>query len=329
MGARIAGVGKALPQRVLTNFDLEKMVETSDEWITERTGIRERRIAADGETAGTLGTAAARMALESAQVDPSDVDLVICATCSGDNIFPATASRIQDAIGARNAGAFDVNAACVGFLSAFAAGAQFISTGTFKRVLVVGSEVMSRLINWSDRGTCILFGDGAGAVLLEASERGGPASVVLKSDGSLMPLLYARGPTSARLSVTEAEGYCIVMDGREIFKHAVRAMEDASRKAIESAGLAPSDIKLVVPLQANARIITAVAERLGFSSDRVMVNLQKYGNTSSGTIPIALCEASEEGRLEPGDNVLMVAFGGGLVWGATVMEWTGLGRSAG
>src|SRR5581483_2268633 len=227
MGTRIAGIGKALPERVLTNADLEKIVDTSDEWITERTGIKERCIAADHETAATLGAAAARMALETAALEAADVDLVVCATVSPDGMFPATASLIQDALGARNAGAFDVNAACVGFLSAYATAAGLINAGTYRRVLVVGAEVLSRLVNWSDRGTCILFGDGAGAVVLEASERGGPASIVLRSDGSLGNILYARGPASSPLTISEAEGFCIVMDGRETFRHAVRAMEEA------------------------------------------------------------------------------------------------------
>jgi len=325
MGSRISGIGKALPERVLTNADLEKMVDTTDEWITERTGIKERRIAADHETAATLGTAAARMALETAGLDAAEIDLVVCATVSPDGMFPATASLIQDALGARTAGAFDVNAACVGFLSAYATAAGLINSGTYRRILVVGAEVLSRLVNWSDRGTCILFGDGAGAVVLEASERGGPAAVVLRSDGSLGNILYARGPASSPLAISEAEGFCIVMDGRETFRHAVRAMEDASREAIRMAGLCPDDIAFVVPHQANARIISAVAERLAFPAEKVLVNVSKYGNTSSATIPIALCEAWEAGRLSPGDKLLFVSFGGGLVWGATVIEWTGIG----
>ncbi|HXH22395.1 MAG TPA: beta-ketoacyl-ACP synthase III [Dehalococcoidia bacterium] len=327
MGARISGIGKALPARILTNADLEKMVETSDEWITERTGIKERRIASEGETTATLGAEAARGALQTAELDPSDVDLVICGTVTPALQFPSTASLIQDMIGARRAGAFDVNAACVGFLSAYATAAGLINSGMYRRILVVGAETLSRIVNWEDRGTCVLFGDGAGAIMLEASERGGPGSVVLRSDGSLERILYARGPATPP-SAIDAEGFCIVMDGREVFRVAVRAMEEAARQAISDAGLSLDDIDYVVPHQANARIISSVAKSLGVASDRVIVNLNRYGNTSSASIPLALCEAWEQGRLKPGDNLVLVAFGGGLAWGATVIEWTGLGRPA-
>jgi 3-oxoacyl-[acyl-carrier-protein] synthase-3 len=327
MGARIAGIGKALPARILTNADLEKMVETSDEWITERTGIKQRRIAGDGETTATLGAEAARGALQTAGLEASDIDLVICGTVTPDWQFPSTASLIQDMLGARNAGAFDVNAACVGFLSGYSAAAGMINGGICRRVLVVGSETLSRIVNWQDRSTCVIFGDGAGAVVLEASESGGPASVVLRSDGSLGRILYARG-SATPMTATDAEGFCIVMDGREIFKVAVRAMEDAARQAIGDAGLRLEDIDYVVPHQANARIIASVVKGLGLPPEKVIINVSKYGNTSSASIPLALCEAWEEGRLQPGDNLVLVAFGGGLAWGATVVEWTGLGRQA-
>ncbi|HEY7268287.1 MAG TPA: beta-ketoacyl-ACP synthase III [Dehalococcoidia bacterium] len=328
MGARIAGIGKALPQRVLTNADLEKMVDTSDEWIVDRTGIRERHIAAPTESASTLGAAAAAGALRSSGLDPGSIDLVVCATATPDNMFPATAAIIQDAVGARNAGAFDVNAACTGFLYAYSTAAQYINAGTCKRVLVVGSEVFSRIVDWNDRTTCVLFGDGAGAVVLEASDRGGPASVVLRSDGSLGNILYARGPCGGRSpTAVDAESFCVVMDGREVFRIAVKSMEEAGRQAVHDAGLCLEDIAFVVPHQANARIIATVAKRLGLPDDRVISNVAKYGNTSAASIPLALCEASEEGRLHPGDKLLFVAFGGGLVWGATIIEWTGLGPS--
>jgi 3-oxoacyl-[acyl-carrier-protein] synthase III len=322
MGARIAGVGKALPDRILTNHDIEKMVDTSNEWIVDRTGIRERRVAGDDETAATLGTAASRMALETAGIDAADIDLVICASASPEYMFPATASVIQHAIGATNAGAFDVNAACAGFLSALATGAQFIKGGACQRVLVVGSEVLSRIVNWRDRTTCVLFGDGAGAVVLEATDGPGVGPVVLKSDGAAAHVLYARGPGSAPTTVTEAEGYCIVMDGREVFRLAVRAMEDVARQAMAASGLGLEDITYIVPHQANARIISAVARNLGLPPERVIVNVERYGNTSSASIPVALCEAWEEGRLHTGDRLVFVAFGGGLVWGASVVEWT-------
>jgi 3-oxoacyl-[acyl-carrier-protein] synthase-3 len=325
MAARIAGVGKYLPERVLTNADLEGMVDTSDKWIVDRTGIRERRIAADHESAATLGAQAASRALQTAGVRPEQVDLVICATLSPDGMFPASASLIQDAIGARHAGAFDVNAACNGFVAALAAGAQFIDGGVYERVLVVGAEAVSRIIDWSDRNTCILFGDGAGAVLLTKAESGGARSFVLKSDGSGASMLYARGPASPVSSALAGESFNIVMAGRDVFKFAVRAMIDVSQEALEKAGLSAGDIAYLVPHQANQRIMTAFADGLGVPDERLISNLDKYGNTSSASIPIALCEAWEQGRLRPGDNLLFTAVGGGLSWGAAVVEWTGLG----
>jgi 3-oxoacyl-[acyl-carrier-protein] synthase-3 len=325
MTARIVGIGKYLPEKVLTNADLERMVETSDQWIVDRTGIRERRLAADHESSATMGAEAARMALRTAGIGPQDIDLVICATLSPDGMFPSSASVIQDRLGARHAAAFDVNAACNGFIVALATGSQFINGGIYERVLVVGSEAISRLINWSDRSTCVLFGDGAGAVVLERAESGGPGAFVLKSDGSGGKLLYARGPASPPASVAEAEGFCIVMDGREVFRFAVRAMEEAARESIAAAGLSVHDIDYVVPHQANQRIISAVAKNLGLPPERVIVNVEKYGNTSSASIPVALCEAWEEGRLKDGDRIVLVGFGGGLAWGSAVVEWARLG----
>jgi 3-oxoacyl-[acyl-carrier-protein] synthase-3 len=325
MAARIVGVGKYLPAKVLTNADLERMVETSNEWIVDRTGIRERRLAADDETTSTMGTAAARNALETAGLRGDQLDLIICATCSPDGMFPASASLIQEALGAHSAAAFDINAACTGFLAALATATQFINAGVYERVLVVGAEVLSRIIDWSDRTTCVLFGDGAGAVVLERGENGGVGPIVLKSDGSGAPLLYARGPASSPNSVAQNEGFCIVMDGREVFRFAVRAMEEVTRQAIAQAGLTVEDIDFVVPHQANQRIISAVGKAMNLAPERVISNVDKYGNTSSASIPVALCEAWEEGRFKPGDRLALVAFGGGLVWGASVVEWTGLG----
>ena len=317
-------MGKYLPERVLTNADLEHMVDTSDKWIVDRTGIRERRIAADHESTATMGAQAARGALQTAGVGPNQVDLVICATLSPDGMFPASASLIQDAIGARHAGAFDVNAACNGFVVALAAGAQFIEGGVYERVLVVGAEAVSRIIDWSDRNTCILFGDGAGAVLLTMAESGGTRSFVLKSDGSGASMLYARGPASPVNSALAGESFNIVMSGRDVFKFAVRAMIEVSQEAIEKAGLSAADIAYLVPHQANQRIMTAFAAGLGVPDERLISNLDKYGNTSSASIPIALCEAWEQGRLREGDKLLFTAVGGGLSWGAAVVEWTGL-----
>lgn len=326
MAARIVGVGKYLPSRVLTNADLESMVETSNEWIVERTGIRERRIASDDESCATLGARAARMALETAGLRADQIDLIICATLSPDGMFPASASLIQDELGASNAGAFDINAACNGFIAALATGAQFIDTGTYQRVLVVGAEVTSRILDWSDRSTCILFGDGGGAVVLEQGESGGIGSFVLKSEGSGANLLYARGPASARgSSVLAGESFCIVMDGREVYRFAVRAMEEVTREAAAKAGVALDEIDYLVPHQANLRIMSSFARALGIGPERIISNIDKYGNTSSASIPVALCEAWEDGRLKPGDRLVLVAVGGGLSWGASLVEWTGLG----
>jgi len=327
MAARIVGVGKYLPSKVLTNADLERIVETSNEWIVDRTGIRERRLAADNESTASMGTEAARMALQTAGLDPDQIDLIICATCSPDGMFPASASLIQDALGAHHSAAFDINAACTGFLAAMATGAQFINAGVYERVLVVGAEVLSRIIDWSDRGTCVLFGDGAGAIVLEKAETGGVGPFVLKSDGSGARLLYARGPASSTASLADSEGFCIVMDGREVFKFAVRAMEEVTRQTIDQAGLTVEDIDFVVPHQANQRIISAVGKAMNLPPERMISNVEKYGNTSSASIPLALCEAWEAGRFKEGDRLALVAFGGGLVWGASLVEWTGLGSS--
>ncbi len=342
---RISGVGRYLPERVLTNHELEQMVDTSNDWIVERSGIRERRIAADHETSGTMGARAAEEALASAGLTGADIDLVIGATCTPDGMFPATATVIQDAIGAGRASSFDVNAACTGFLTALSVGSQFVTSGSAERVLVVGSETLSRVVDWTDRGTCVLFGDGAGAVVLEPAsdgEPGGLASPVLRSDGALGDLLYARGPASARSNgeaghdplrigsnggagdPLRAVASCIVMDGRNVFRHAITAMTEAAQTCLAGAGLAASDIALCMPHQANVRILSAFARNLGLSEERVYMNLERYGNTSAASIPIALAEAVAEGRLAPGDRVLMVAFGGGFTWGATVVEWSGV-----
>ncbi len=325
--ARISGVGRYVPERVLTNQELEAMVDTSSDWIVERTGIYERRIAADHETTSTMGTEAARRALASAGIEADTLDLIITGTCTPDGLFPAAASRIQNAIGATRAGAFDVNAACMGFLSAFSAASQFIATGTANRVLVVGAETLSRIVDWTDRGTCVLFGDGAGAVVLERAVEGEPGAVHslrLRSDGSQAGLLYSDGPCSTVVEGLTREAK-IVMDGRAIFRQAVTMMCDSATEVLAQAGLGVQDIALVVPHQANLRIITAMSDRLGVPAERVYVNVHRYGNTSSATIPIALAEAEAEGRLQPGDRVLFASFGGGLSWGAMVIEWAGVG----
>jgi len=339
--ARIAGLGKYLPERILTNAELERMVKTSDTWIQERTGVRERRIAADDETTSTLSYRAALQALEQAEMAPEELDLIIVATCTPDGMLPSVASLVQEQLGARRAAAFDINATCVGFLTALATASQFIETGTYKRVLVIGAEVLSRIIDWTDRGTCVLFGDGAVAVVLEASDRGGPLSFVLHSDGRGAKALYAHGPAArpsdggtkalggkgatARAIDGDAGCFFVQMDGKAIFKFAVQAMEQATREALTSAGLTVNDIDLLVPHQANLRIIDATAKRLDLPPERAMVNVDRYGNTSAASIPMALREAFEQGRLHDGDKIVLVAFGGGLVWGAMVLEWTPVG----
>ncbi len=322
--ARISGLGKYLPEKIRTNADIEKLVDTSDAWIQERTGVRERRIAADNESASTMGIEAGRQALEQAEIDPMELDLVLAATTSPDDTFPATASMIQDGVGAGRAGAFDVTAACVGFVSALAVGSQFIETGTYKRILVVGTEVLSRIVDWTDRDTCILFGDAAGAVVLEASDRGGPLSFVLHSDGSRADKLYAHGPAT-RKDIADRDCHFISMDGRHIFKFAVQAMESAAREALAAADMTIEDVDLLVPHQANARIIHATAKLLGLPEERAMINVDRYGNTSAASIPVALREAWEEGRLHEGDRVLLMTFGGGLSWGAMVLDWAPVG----
>ena len=335
-GARITGVGRYVPERVMTNAELERMVDTNDEWIVERTGIHERRIAGPDETSSTLGTRAGLAAIESAQIDPATIDLVIAATCTPDGMFPAVATRIQHAVGARRAGAFDVNAACNGFMSALSTAVQFVAAGTSQRALVVGTETMSRIVDWTDRGTCVLFGDGAGAVIVERSVEGEPGHInalLLRSDGSQADLLWASGPcTPGAPSPSSALGLAreearIVMDGRSVFRHAVNALVETSMEAVTNAGLTVDDIALCVPHQANRRIITAMADRVGLPMERVYVNVDRHGNTSSATIPIALAEAEADGRLKPGDRVLFAAFGGGLSWSAMVVEWAGVRAS--
>ena len=325
--AHITGWGMAVPEKVLTNFDLEKIVATSDEWIVSRTGIRERRIAGANETTATLAATAALRALEVANLHPAELDMIILATSSPEHIFPATASLVQDQIGAVNAGAFDLLAACTGFIYAINLGSQAIKSNGANNVLVIGSETLSRLVNWKDRNTCILFGDGAGAFVMQASEEpGGVISTVLRSDGSggnllSLPAGGSRHPASIQ---TLYDGlHYIQMNGREVFRFATRVMAEASLQTIEAANLTMDDISLVIPHQANQRIIEAAARGLDIPMEQVMVNLDRYGNTSTASIPIATIEALEQGRLNPGEKTILVAFGAGLTWGAALIEWTG------
>jgi 3-oxoacyl-[acyl-carrier-protein] synthase-3 len=327
--AVITGYGFYAPSRVVTNFDLQKMgVDTSDEWITTRTGIKERRFATDGEGTSTMATKAARVALERARLRPQDLDLVVLGTCSPDYLFPATACLVQRDLGADRAGAFDVEAACTSFVSAIAIANGMILAGTHRNALVIGAECLSRLLDFKDRTTCVLFGDGAGAVVLEASNASvGVESAVLHSDGSKGDLLWVEGGGSRVPATNEtvAQGkHFIRMQGRETFKLAVKSMADAAEEALAQANVTADDIDLMIPHQANTRIIDAVVKRLRFPENKVFVNVQRYGNTSAASIPIALAEAAEQGRLKKGDRVLLAAFGGGFTWGASVMEWWGV-----
>jgi 3-oxoacyl-[acyl-carrier-protein] synthase-3 len=324
--ARIAGWGKALPSRVLSNAELEGMVDTSDEWIRTRTGIRERRIAGPDESTFTLAVEAGRQALAVAGVAPVEVDLVVVCTFSPEfGGMPSTASLVQDALGASRAGAFDLNAACSGFIYGLALAQGLIASGMQRTVLVIGAETMSRLLDWSDRSTCVLFGDGAGAVLLRAGEGpDGLLSSVMGSDGSGGELLWIPGGGSrqpASVESVEAAQHFIRMNGKEVYRFAVSAAPRASRQAVQQAGLTMEEIDLFIPHQANVRIILSAAGALGIPPERTFVNVDRYGNTSAASIPIALCEAVEEGRVHPGAHVLLAGFGGGLTWGASVLRW--------
>jgi 3-oxoacyl-[acyl-carrier-protein] synthase-3 len=324
--AHITGWGMAVPEKVLSNLEISQMVETTDEWIVSRTGIHERHIAADNETTATLATDAALKALEMANLAPGDVELIIVSTSSPEHIFPATACLVQDRIGAAKAGAFDLSAACTGFIFALNIATQTIRSGSAKNALVIGAETLSRMVNWKDRNTCILFGDGAGAFVLQASEEpGGLLSAVMRSDGSGSDLLAlpaggSRIPTTA---ATVAEGlHYITMNGREVFRFATRVMAQATQEAVEQAKLTMEDVNLIIPHQANRRIIEAAARGLAIPIERVVVNVESYGNTSTASIPIATCEAAQDGRLKPGDKVVFVGFGAGLTWGAAVAQWS-------
>jgi 3-oxoacyl-[acyl-carrier-protein] synthase-3 len=325
--AVITGWGFYVPSRIMTNAELERIVDTSDEWIATRTGIRERRIASDGETTSSMSTRAARMALERARLRPQDVQLIVVGTCSPDYVFPATACVVQNDLGATKAGAFDIEAACTSFVSALAVARGMIVSGAIQNAVVIGAETLSRFLNWKDRTTCVLFGDGAGAVVLEATNASvGVESVILHSDGSHMDkLLIPAG--GARIRATQETldrgQHLITMQGGDVFKLAVKSMADAAEEALAEAGLGLDDIALMIPHQANIRIIEHVAKRLHFPMERVIVNIQRYGNTSAASIPIAICEAEATGRLRRGDKVLLVAFGGGFTWGASVLEWFG------
>lgn len=325
--AHITGWGMSVPETILTNDDLSKMVDTNDEWIRDRTGIRERHIASENQSTSSLAVEASIKALQVANVRPTDLDLIICSTSTPEHIFPATACLVQDQIGATKAGAFDLSAACTGFIFALNMAAQSIRSGAIQNALVIGSEVMSRFVNWEDRNTCILFGDGAGAFVLQASDMpGGVLSAVMHSDGSGGDSLIVQGGGSkhpATEATVQAGKHLIEMDGKEVFRFATRVMAQATREALGVANVEIDAVKWIIPHQANIRIIEAAARGLKMSMDRFVVNLDRYGNTSTASIPMATFEAAEDGRLQPGDQLVFVGFGAGLTWGALVAEWTG------
>ncbi|MBI5934022.1 MAG: ketoacyl-ACP synthase III [Chloroflexi bacterium] len=325
--AHITGWGMSVPEPVLTNDDLAKIVDTNDQWIRERTGIRERRIARDTDFPSTLGTAAALKALEVANLKPTDVDLIICATSTPEHIFPATACLIQDQLGATKAGAFDLLAACSGFIYGLNMAAQSIRSGAIKNAIVIGTETLSRFVDWEDRNTCILFGDGAGAFVLQASDQpGGVLAAVMHSDGSggnllTLPAGGSRHPAT-EATIREGQHY-IYMDGKEVFRFATKVMASSTEEVLKLAGLTKEDISVIIPHQANLRIIDAAARGLKLPIEKFIINVDRYGNTSTASIPIAAVEGIEKGRVKKGDKVVFVGFGAGLTWGALVAEWTG------
>jgi 3-oxoacyl-[acyl-carrier-protein] synthase-3 len=318
----IRGVGAHLPKRVMTNADLAKIVDTSDEWIVERTGIRERHIAGDDELTSDLGIAAAKQALVRAGLDPVDVDLVICATATPDRTFPATAVKIQHGLGVTKGAAFDVQAVCSGFVYALTIADNFIKAGQFKRAVVIGAETFSRILDWEDRSTCVLFGDGAGAVVLEAQpqhgtrEDRGILATRIRSDGRYEDLLYVDGGPGS----TKTVGH-LRMNGREVFRHAVQKITGVIEETLVMTGYAADEIDLYVPHQANQRILDGVLKKLGVPADKIVVTLDKHGNTSAASIPLALNHAFEQHRVKEGSLVLMEAMGGGFTWGAVLARW--------
>jgi 3-oxoacyl-[acyl-carrier-protein] synthase-3 len=321
----IIGTGSYLPEKVLTNQELEKLVETSDDWITSRTGIKERRIAADDEHTSDLAAKAALSAMENAGITADEVDLIIVATVTPDMFFPSTACFVQSKIGAKNAACFDVSAACSGFLYAIEIAQQFITSHTYDTILVIGADKLSSIIDWTDRNTCVLFGDGAGAAVLR--HRGGGHGVIstfMASDGGLSDILYIPGGGS-RYPINKDNAdqrlNCIKMNGKETYKHAVISMLDAAHKVLADANLDPSDLACIIPHQANLRIIEAISDRIKVPMDRFMINLDRYGNTSAAAVAIALDEANRTGRMKVGDYVLLVVFGGGLTWASSVVQW--------
>jgi len=318
------GVGEYLPERILTNAQLEKMVDTSDEWITTRTGIKERHLAAAGQAASDLAFKAAQAALANAKYKPEDLELIIVATITGDMPFPSTASILQNKLGAKNAVCFDISAACAGFVYGINIAQQFISCGTYKNALVVGTEVLSTITDWQDRNTCVLFGDGAGAAVLAEVKRGGIISTYLGCDGSKVDILNMPAGGSRNPATHATVGnrqHFLKMSGNELFKIAVNTMTRAAETVLKQAGMSFADIDLIIPHQANARIIMAVAKKLGIPEERVYLNIERCGNMSSASMVTALSEAVQEGKVKRGDIILLDVFGAGLVWGACIIQW--------
>lgn len=317
MHSKILGTGSYLPEKVLTNADLEKFIDTTDEWITTRTGIKRRHVASDTDTTASLATRAAKKAMESAQVAPEQIDMVIVATATSDDAFPSTASRVQHALGLRHIVAFDVSAACAGFNHGLSIGDQYIKTGFCKTVLIIGCEMLTRMVDWTDRATCVLFGDGAGAVILGASETPGILSTHLHCDGSQHDILSA--PNT--LIQKNVESPYVKMEGREVFRHAVTRLGELVDETLAANNLTKNDIDWLIPHQANIRIIQATAKKLDMTMDKVIITLDDQGNTSAASIPLALDIAVRDGRVKRGDLVLLESFGGGLVWGSALIRY--------
>lgn len=315
------GTGSALPDKVLTNADLEKIVDTSDEWIVTRTGIRERHIAAEGETTGDLGFLAAQRALEASGVKATELDLIVVGTTTPDLIFPSTACLIQHRLGANGCAAFDVNAACSGFVYALGVANAFIRSGQARKVLVIGAETLTRMVDWTERETCVLFGDGAGAVVLEASDQPGILATRMHADGGYKNLLFNPVGVSAGFSDAPNHGVRITMSGREVFKVAVKTLDSLVGETLAEAGMKEDEVDWLIPHQANLRIIEATAKRLNMSMDRVIVTVDKHANTSSGSVPLALDYAVRSGKVQRGQNLLLEAFGGGFTWASALLRY--------
>jgi 3-oxoacyl-[acyl-carrier-protein] synthase III len=320
----IAGVGCYVPSKRLTNADLEKMVDTSNDWIVTRTGIKERRLVAKGQATSDLAFLAAQNALADAKISADKLDLIIVATITPDMHFPSTSCLVQKRLGAKNATCLDISAACAGFVYAIIIAQQFLANGTYKNALVIGAEVLSSVTDWTDRNTCVLFGDGAGACVLKPVKSGGIISTYLGSDGSMAELMHmpaggSRHPASRE--TVDKKMHCIKMQGKELFKLAVNLMSDAAHKVLKQAHLTCKDVDCLIPHQANIRILLAVAKKVGLSPDKIYLNIDRYGNMSSASTATALCEAVKEGKIKKGDTVLLDAFGAGLVWGACIIKW--------